>query len=170
MDWKQAFPRQCPKLGVDAFIACGVRPALVPMLINYFQNRRLRVKWKGILSTIRKLNGGGPQGSLFGILEYLAQSNDNANMVSKEDRYKFVDDLTTLEIINLLFIEISTYDLEAHVPSDISVHHKDIKKENLRSQKNLELINNWTKSKKMVLNMKKTKNGTQYEKHQKYDI
>ena len=140
--WKQAFPRQCPKLGVDAFIACGVRPALVPMLINYFQNRNLRVKWKGVLSTIRKLNGGGPQASLFGILEYLAQSNDNANMVNKEDRYKFVDDLTTLEIINLLLIEISTYDLESHVPSDIPVHNQYIKKENLRSQKNLELIKN----------------------------
>ena len=24
VDWKQAFPRQCPKLGVSAFIECGV--------------------------------------------------------------------------------------------------------------------------------------------------
>ena len=32
VDWKQAFPHQCPKLGVDAFVACGVRPALIPML------------------------------------------------------------------------------------------------------------------------------------------
>ena len=24
VDWKQAFPRQCPKLGVNVFIACGV--------------------------------------------------------------------------------------------------------------------------------------------------
>ena len=23
-DWKEAFPRQCPKLGVEAFITCGV--------------------------------------------------------------------------------------------------------------------------------------------------
>ena len=23
-DWKEAFPRQCPKLGVEAFIKCGV--------------------------------------------------------------------------------------------------------------------------------------------------
>ena len=157
VDWKQAFPRQCPKLGVDAFVACGVRPALIPMLLNYFQNCRLRVKWKGIYSNIRKLNGGGPQGSLFGILEYLAQSNDNADMVSPEDRYKFVDDLTTLEIINLLLIVISSYDLQAHVPSDKPVHNKYIKKENLISQKNFGLINKWTKSKKMMLNMKKTK-------------
>ena len=74
-----AFLRQNPKLVVDAFVACRVRPALIPLLLNYFQNNRLRVKWKGIYSNIRKLNCGGPQGSLFGILAYLAQRNYNAN-------------------------------------------------------------------------------------------
>ena len=44
VDWKQAFPRQCPKLGVEAFIAVGIRPALIPMLINYFKNRNMKVK------------------------------------------------------------------------------------------------------------------------------
>ena len=34
------------------------------------------------------------QGGTFGILEYLSQSNDNANIVEEEDRFKFVDDLT----------------------------------------------------------------------------
>ena len=56
-------------------------------------------------SKIRKLNGGGPQVGTFGILEYLSQSNDNANMVEEEDRYKFVDDLTILDVINLLTME-----------------------------------------------------------------
>ena len=157
VDWKQAFPRQCPKLGVDAFIACGVRPALITILINYFQDRKMRVKWKGIYSKQRHLNGGGPQGSLLGFLEYLAQSNNSADMVSEDDRFKFVDDLTVLEIINILVAEISTYDLKAHVPSDIPLHNKYIKKENLNSQTNLSLINQWTKSKKVLLNKKKTK-------------
>ena len=103
VDWKQAFPRQCPKLGISAFIACGVRPSLIPLLINYFQNCRMLIKWKGVYSKIRKLNGGGPQGALFGILEYLALSNDNADMVNIEDRFKFVDDLSVLEIIYILF-------------------------------------------------------------------
>ena len=68
VDWKQAFPRQCPKLGVQAFIAVGIRPSLIPMLLNYFQKRSMNVKWKGVYSTTRKLNGGGPQGGTFGIL------------------------------------------------------------------------------------------------------
>lgn len=72
VDWKQAFPRQCPKLGIKSFIENGVRPALIPMLINYFQGREMKVKWKGSLSTSRELKGGGPQGSTFGIWEYLS--------------------------------------------------------------------------------------------------
>ena len=53
--------------------------------MSFFQNRKMRVKWKGHLSNIRELNGGGPQGSSFGIWEYLSQSNDNADFVNPED-------------------------------------------------------------------------------------
>ena len=110
VDWKQAFPRQCPKLGIEAFLEVGVRPSLIPMLVNYFQNRKMIVKWKGLFSKERSLHGGGPQGGTFGILEYLSQSNDNADNVEEDDRFKFVDDLTALEIVNLLITQISSYD------------------------------------------------------------
>ena len=106
-EWKQAFPRQCPKLGVEAFIAMGIRPSLIPVLMNYFQNREMKVKWKGIFSKVRPMPGRGPQGTTFGNLEYSAQSNENADMVDIEDRYKFVDDLTTLETVNLLCTQIT---------------------------------------------------------------
>ena len=70
--WKEAFPRQCPKLGVQAFIKCGVRNSLIPLLVNYLQDRTMTVKWNGKLSTERKINGGGPQGATLGIPEYLS--------------------------------------------------------------------------------------------------
>ena len=38
IDWKQAFPRQCPKLGIKAFISVGVRASFIPMLVNYLQH------------------------------------------------------------------------------------------------------------------------------------
>ena len=104
IDWKEAFPRQCPKLGIEAFLECGVRPSLIPLLINYFQNRSMKVKWHGVKSSERKLNGSGPQGSTFGVWEYLAQSNKNANFVPLKNKYKFVDDLSILEKINLLTV------------------------------------------------------------------
>ena len=31
VDWKEAYDRQCPKLGVEAFLNCGVRPSLIPV-------------------------------------------------------------------------------------------------------------------------------------------
>ena len=104
VDWKQAFPRQCPKLGIQSFIKNGVRPALIPILIDYFQSRRMKVKWHGEVSKERELKGGGPQGGTFRIWEYLSQSNDNANCISEDERFKFVDDLSFLEIINLLSV------------------------------------------------------------------
>ena len=157
VDWKQAFPRQCPKLGVESFVRNGVRPSLIPVLANYFQGRSMKVKWHGELSSARELNGGGPQGSTFGIWEYLSQSNDNCESVGESERFKFVDDLTFLEIIYLLNVGIATYNVKAHVPSDVPIHNQIIVPENLETPKHLEKINNWTKGMKMQLNEKKTK-------------
>ena len=158
VDWKQAFPRQCPKLGIESFMRNGVRPALIPLLINYFQNRKMKVKWHGQVSAERNLNGGGPQGSSFGLWEYLSQSNDNADCIDLEDRFKFVDDLSFLEIIYLLNVGISSYNIKAHVPSNIPTHNQVISSSNLKSQSQLGIINEWTKRNKMKLNVKKTKN------------
>ena len=158
VDWKQAFPRQCPKLGVESFIKNGVRPALIPLLINYFQGRKMKVKWHGEISSERELKGGGPQGSTFGIWEYLSQSNDNANCISESDRFKFVDDLTFLEIIYLINVGLASYNVKQHVPSDIPTHNQIIPAQHLKSQQYLDVIKEWTAKQKMKLNIKKTKN------------
>ena len=54
IDWSKAFPRQCPKLGVESFIKNGVRPSLIPVLTNFFMGRKLTVKWHGCKSSKRK--------------------------------------------------------------------------------------------------------------------
>ena len=133
-DWKEAFPRQCPKLGIKAFMKCGVRSSLIPLMINYLQGRTMKVKWHDQTSTIRKLNGGGPQGGKFGIWEYLAQSNDNANCINPEYRFKFVDDLTVLEKINLLIVGLSSFNSKLSVPNDMPEHNQYIPGNNLKSQ------------------------------------
>ena len=89
IDWNNAFPRQCPTLGVKSFIDNGVRPSIIPVLINYFQDRQMSVKWHGCRSVPRTIKGGGPQGATIGILEYLSQSNNNADCVSESERFKF---------------------------------------------------------------------------------
>ena len=61
IDWKQAFDRQCPKLGVESFMKNGVKKSLIPLLTNYLQDRKMFVKWKDELSEEMDM----------GILEYL---------------------------------------------------------------------------------------------------
>ena len=61
VDWAQAFDGQCPLLGIKSFLKNGVRKSIIPVLTSYFQNRKMKVKWRGILSTIRDLPGEDPK-------------------------------------------------------------------------------------------------------------
>ena len=156
IDWKQAFDRQCPTLGVQAFVENGVRNSLVPLLINYFEERRMIVKWHGTESSQKKLKGGGPQGGLWGILEYLAQSNNNTSSLKPEHKFKFIDDLSILEILNLLSIGLASYNYKFHVPSNVPVNGFVIPSQNMETQKHINQISKWTKTNKMQLNKKKS--------------
>ena len=96
-------------------------------------------------------------GASLGNWEFLSQTNNNADCVPLEDRYKFVDDLSTLEIINLLAIGMSSFNIKQQVPSDIPTHGQFIPPNNLQSQKYLDLINEWTEKQHMIISEKKTK-------------
>jgi hypothetical protein len=134
IDWNNAFPRQCPKLGIESFMRNGVRPSLIPVLINYFQDREMSVKWHGCRSAPRKKPGGGPQGATIGLLEYLSQSNNSSDIVNERERFKFLDDLSILEIVNLLTVGLTSFNLKVQVPSDIAAHNQYIPADNLKSQ------------------------------------
>ena len=157
IDWNNAFPRQCPTLGVKSFLDNGVRPSLIPVLINRKNriNRKMSVKWHGCRSVPKHIKGGGPQGATLGLLEYLSQSNHSADCVQVKDRFKFVDDLSILEIVNLLTVGITSYNIKQHIPSDVSTHNQFIPAENLQSQKWLNQIDEWTDAQKMMLNTKR---------------
>ena len=81
VDWKSAFSNQCHKLGVKSFIRNGVRPELIPLLINYFQNRKVKVKFHGKVSKTRKQPGSGAQRATLGNWELISQTNNNADCV-----------------------------------------------------------------------------------------
>ena len=90
-------------------------------------------------------------------MEYLSQTNNIADCVGSEDRFKFVDDLTILEIVNLLTIGISSFNMKHAVLNDIGEDNLYIPPENLKSQEYLNIINTWTKNQKMKINQTKTK-------------
>ena len=125
--------------------------------MSFFQERHQSVKWRGITTPPRRINGGGPQRATLGILEYLSQTTNSADSVGPDERYKFIDDLTILEIVNLLTIGISSYNIKHHVPNDILKGNQFIHPKNLKSQNYLTDINAWTKAHLMKINEAKTK-------------
>ena len=94
----------------------------------------MRVEWNGKVSSERNLNGGGPQGGLLGILEYLSQSNSNFDFLPEDAKFKFIDNLSILEIINMISQGISSYNSKLHVPSNIADHNQYIPPSNLKYQ------------------------------------
>ena len=113
------------------------------------------VKWHGELSSVRPMPAGGSQGSTFGVLGYLSQSNDNANCVPLDERFKFMDDLALLETVIIANIGIASYNFKAHVSSNMPSHNQVIPNFNLQTQQYLDSIQCWTEDRKMVLNEKK---------------
>ena len=156
IDWKQAYSRQCHTLGVRSFLKNGVRPAIVPLLISYFENREMQVKWHGKVSKPRQLPGGGAMGSTLGVWEFLSQTNNNSDSVPVNDRFNFVDDLTIIEVINLINIGMSSFNVKHQVPSDLPTHGQYINAENLKTQSYLKNINQWTEDQKIIISQSRT--------------
>ena len=155
IDWSNAFDRQDPTLAIQKFINLGVRRSLIPLLVSYLQDRKMRVKFNGELSGEHGLVGGGPQGTLLGLIEYLVQSNDAADCVSKDDRYKYIDDLTILELV-LLSGLLMEFDCHQTVPSDIGIDEMYLPPESCATQGNLNTISDWTDQNMMKINVEKT--------------
>ena len=118
---------------------------------------KMKVKWHGKFSRPRKMPGSGAMGSNLGNIEFDSQTNSNANCVPQDNRFKFVDDLTILEVVNLLNIGISSLNIRTEVPNDLPTHGQYVDNKELKSQIYLNEINRWTEKQQMVISSKKTK-------------
>ena len=155
IDWKEAYSRQSHVLGMRSFIENGVRPSLIPLLTSYFQSREMRIKWHGKFSKSKKMPGSGAMGSNIGNLEFDSQTNNNADCVPSKDRFKFVDDLSILEVINLINIGLASHNSKLQVPNDVPSHSQIIPNVHLKTQSYVDNIQKWTKDHQMVISEKK---------------
>ena len=105
---------------IDWSIIDGVRNCLIPVLMSFFEDRLMLVKWHGVISSTKSLPGGGPQGTSLGLWSFLSQTNDNPEATDVENMLKFVEDKTTLEIVNLMSIGIASHNPKA-VPSYVLI-------------------------------------------------
>ena len=114
----------------------------------------MTVKFNGQESTLITLCGGFPAGSVIGQDCYLVASNDAADEVSRDDRFRYIDDLEILELVMLSGI-LQEYDVYSHVPSDIPLDYTFLPGSTTKTQSNLDTISRWTNSNQMKLNPQK---------------
>ena len=81
----------------------------------------------------------------------MVQSNDNADCVEEDMRFKYVDDLTVLELVMLAGL-VSEYNFKHHVASDIGIDEKYVSANNLTTQTSINQIAEWTDKNLMKLN------------------
>ena len=155
IDWMGAFDRLDPTITIIKLINLGVRRSLIPIIMEYMEDRRMTVRYNTAWSKWHSLVGGSPQGSWMGQMAYIAASDDAAAGLEDEDQYKYCDDLTILELIALGGV-LTDYNYKEHVPSDIACEQLYLNPTNLKTQQNLNELQNWTDSNLMRLNEKKT--------------
>ena len=124
---------------------------------NSCEGRSCRIKWRDLLSKQRLLPGSGAQGSILGNIEYISQTNNNADHIPEEDKWKWIDDLTVIEIVNLITVGLSSYNFRQHVASDIPVHGQFVSAQNLKTDKFISVLDQWSHDHLMKLNKSKTK-------------
>ena len=118
IDFSKAFNRQNHNLLITKLSDMGVPAWLLKIVMSFLSDRSMIVRHKGASSSRRNLPGGGPQGTLLGLLLFLVlindvgflnQSNNVGQMITgrktfkaaNEIHLKFVDDLTVAESIKL---------------------------------------------------------------------
>ena len=133
LDWSATFDRQCPNIAIQKFSTIGVWASINELLASYLQDRYMMAKFNGITSSTYHMPGGGPQGTLLGVIEYLVQCNDYANCVQPDLRFKYEDDLLILELLSLSPCSgnLSSYNCKFNVPSDIGTDQPYIHQSNL---------------------------------------
>ena len=155
-DWAGAYDRLDPTKVTQKCIKIGVRSSIVKILIDFLTDRKMQVKMNQHTSSSYDLIGGGPQGSLIGQLLYIIGSDDVAEEVEEEDKYKYIDDLVVLDAINIEG-KLEDYDVIQHVPSDISTEQKFLPSQTFKSQDINNSIAKWTSDNLMKINEEKSK-------------
>ena len=118
VDFKKAFNRINHNLIITKLSDMGVPGWLLKVVMSFLEDRKMVLRYKGKESSIKYLPGGGPQGTLLGLLIFLVHINDTgfSNQVNNAGdilasrknieiantiHLHFVDDLTLAEAINL---------------------------------------------------------------------
>jgi hypothetical protein len=155
VDWMGAFDRQDPTITVQKLIKMGVRSSIIPIIIDFLEDRKMQVRFNSAKSKWHDLVGGTPQGSWNGQNCYIVASDDNAESVEEENQFKYCDDLSIVELVMIGNI-LTEYNFIEHVASDVGIDQKFLPTQQFETQSHLNSIATWTDENLMRLNEDKT--------------
>jgi hypothetical protein len=175
VDFAKAFNRQDHSILITKLSDMGVPSWLLKLVISFLKDRSMVIRYKGKVSDRKLLPGGGPQGTLLGLLLFLVLINDvgfsnQMNNVGEiitckkrvkefnEIHLKYVDDLAIGEAIKMKEMLISIPTENRPQPDCYRArtgHALQPEKSKVFSQ--LHQISEYASSNGMQLNYKKTK-------------
>ena len=174
IDFSKAFNRQNHNILITKLSDMGVPAWLLKIVMAFLTDRTMVVRYKGATSSSRSLPGGGPQGTLLGLLLFLVlindvgfadQSNNVGDIITSRRNFiaanqlhlKYVDDLSIAESVTLKDnVHPAPDDRQRPDPYRARTGHELIPG-NSKVFKQIHEINEYASNHEMKLNLKKTK-------------
>ena len=100
-DWSAEFDRLDPTKVTLKCIKLGIRSNIVKVLIDFLKDRKLQVKFNQQTSSSHDHTGESAQVSILGQLLYIIGSDDAVEQVEEEDKFQYIDDVISLEEVNM---------------------------------------------------------------------
>ena len=187
IDFSKAFNRQDHNVLITLLCDLGTPGWLLNIVVGFLENRCLTVSYKDEKSTLLQLPGGGPQGTILGLLLFLilineaglrtaqsrigemATSSHRHREIMNERHWKFVDDMTIAKALDL------KRDLEHKIDLPRPLNYRDRTSHVLRKEKQQDMNNTLTGLQqyavehKMLINQTKSK-AMLFNTSQKYDF
>ena len=173
IDFSKAFNRQNHNILITTLSDMGVPGWLLNIIMGFLKDREMVVSYKGETTEAKQLPGGGPQGTLLGLLLFLVLINlcgfdeqvykIGENITQAKPKFsqptlhtKYVDDLLIAEAVNMQECLIENPDRPLPDPFH-SRHGMKLDPEKSKVYKEIQNVNSYATINQMKINQSKSK-------------